>query len=222
MFLQRSEIREPAIEVREFAGEGRVEIDERILFDDEDSHIVLLLETLAGEVTFTLRGPDVENLAKGFGDRVRLYVMPPARRAYDAFLEIRAKAGSRFRAIIARIGSAFLWGVTELPCRACKLVCKLLVSTVLASVGVPNPEDLPPGNVLKMTAEQSKQLDEALGRVGIHGLLAEGPIGTFLALFAQNVRGVVWSTLKTAQQTFERPDRIYGIACERLGCCPPD
>lgn len=220
MFLQRTEIREPTIEVREFVGEGRVEIDERILFDDGDSHIVLLLEILAGDVTFTLRGPDVENLAQGFGDRVRLYVMPPARRAYDAFLEIRARGGSRFRAIIARIGGAFVGAANELPCRACKQVCKLLISAVLARVGIPNPEDLAPGDVLQMTAEQSQHLDEALGHAGIHGPLAEGPIGTFLALFAENVRGVVWSALQTAQQVFELPDRIYAFACERLGCCP--
>lgn len=220
MFLQRTEIREHTIEVREFVGEGRVEIDERILFDDEDSHIVLLLEILAGDVTFTLRGPDVENLAKSFGDRVRLYVIPPARRAYDAFLEIRARAGGRFRAIIARIDRAFLGAANDLPCRACKQVCKLLVSTVLAYVGIPNPEDLAPGDVLQMTEEQSHHLDEALGHAGIHGPLAEGPIGTFLALFAENVRGVVWSALQTAQQVFELPDRIYGLACERLGCCP--
>ncbi|WP_376742528.1 hypothetical protein [Ensifer canadensis] len=77
MFLQRTEIREHTIEVREFVGEGSVEIDERILFDDEDSHIVLLLEILAGDVTFTLRGPDVANLARDFADRVRLYIIPP-------------------------------------------------------------------------------------------------------------------------------------------------
>ncbi|OCP17775.1 MULTISPECIES: hypothetical protein [unclassified Ensifer] len=220
MFLQRTEIREPTIEVREFAGEGRVEIDERILFDDEDSHIVLLLEILAGDVIFTLRGPDVENLAQGFGDRVRLYVMPPARRAYDAFLEIRARAGSRFRAVIARIGGAFVGGADALPCRACKQACKLLISTVLACVGMPNPEDLTPGEVLQMSAEQSQHLDEALGHAGIRGPLAEGPIGTFLALFAENFRSVVWSALQTAQQVFELPDTIYRLASERLGCCP--
>lgn len=220
MFLQRTEIREQTIEIREFVGEGRVEIDERILFDDEDSHIVVLLEILAGDVTFTLRGPDVENLAKGFGDRVRLYVMPPARRAYDAFLEVRARAGSRFRAIIARIGSAFAAAASDLPCCACKRVCKLLVSTVLAAVGVPDPQDLAPGDLLQITAEQSYELDEGLGHAGIHGPLAEGPIGTFLALFADNIRSVVWSSLQAAQQVFQPPDRIYTFACRRIGCCP--
>ncbi|MGF6174332.1 hypothetical protein [Ensifer sp. 4252] len=220
MFLQRTEIREHTIEVREFVGEGSVEIDERILFDDEDSHIVLLLEILAGDVTFTLRGPDVKNLAKGLGDRVRLYIMPPARRAYDAFLEIRARTGSRFRAIIARIGSAFVRAANALTCRACKQVCKLLISTVLAYVGIPNPEDLARGEVLQMTAEQVYELDEGLGHAGIHGPLAEEPIGTFLALFAENFRGVVWSALQTAQQVFQLPDRIYSFACDRLGCCP--
>lgn len=220
MFLQRTEIRERTIELREFAGEGSVEIDERILFDDEDSHIVLLLETLAGEVTFTLRGPEVENLAKGFGDRVRLYVMPPARRAYDAFLEIRARAGSRFRAIIARISSAFVGLASQLSCRACKEVCKLLVSTVLAYVGVSNPDDLAPGDLLQMTAEQSQHLDEALSYAGVYGPLAEGAIGTFVALFADTVRGVVWSALQAARQVFQPSDRIYTAACVRIGCCP--
>ncbi|CAN7350666.1 MULTISPECIES: hypothetical protein [Ensifer] len=220
MFLQRTEIREHTIEVREFVGEGSVEIDERILFDDEDSHIVLLLEILAGDVTFTLRGPDVANLARDFADRVRLYIIPPARRAYDAFLEIRARPGSRFRAIIARIGSAFVSAASELSCRACKQVCKLLASTVLAYVGVPNPEDLTRGEVLHITAEQSYELDEGLGHAAIHGPLAEGPIGTFLALFADNVRSVVWSALQSAQQVFEPPDRTYTFACRRLGCCP--
>lgn len=220
MFLQRTEIREQTVEIREFVGEGRVEIDERILFDDEDSHIVVLLEILAGDVTFTLRGPDVENLAKGSRDRVRLYVMPPARRAYDAFLEVRARAGSRFRATLARIGSTFAAAASELPCCACKHVCKLLVSTVLAAVGVSDPQDLAPGHLLQMTAEQSQYLDEALGHSGIYGPLAEGSVGTFLALFADNVRGVVWSALQASQQAFEPPDRIYGLACERLGCCP--
>ncbi|WP_457583596.1 hypothetical protein [Ensifer canadensis] len=220
MFLQRTEIREPTIEVREFVGEGSVEIDERILFDDEDSHIVLLLEILEGDVTFTLRGPDVENLAKDFADRVRLYIMLPARRAYDAFLEIRARPGSRFRAMIARIGSAFVHATDALSCRACKQVCKLLISTVLAYVGIPNPEDLTPREVLQITAEQSYELDEGLGHAGIRGPLAQGSIGAFLALFADNVRSVVWSALQNAQQVFEPPDRIYTFACRRLGCCP--
>lgn len=220
MFLQRTEIREQTVELREFVGEGRVEIDERILFNDEDSHIVLMLETLAGEVTFTLRGPEVENLAKGFGDRVRLYVIPPARRAYDAFLEIRARAGSRFRATIARIGSAFVGLASELSCRACKEVCKLLVTTVLVCVGVSNPDDLAPGELLQMTPEQSQYVDEALSYTGVYGPLADGAIGAFLALFADTIRGAVWSALQAARQVFQPSDRIHAAACVRLGCCP--
>lgn len=220
MFLQRTEIREPTVELREFVGEGRVEIDERILFDDEGSHIVLLLEILEGDVTFTLRGPDVENLARGGDDRTWLYVMPPARRAYDAFLEVRARAGSRFRFIIARIGSTFADVAGELSCRACKEVCKLLVSTVLAYVGVSRPDDLAPGDLLQLTAQQSQHLDEALSYAGVYGPLADGAIGTFLSLFTDTIRGIVWSALQAARQVFQPSDRIYAAACVRLGCCP--
>ncbi|MGF6254283.1 hypothetical protein [Ensifer sp. LBL] len=213
MFLSESTFRENALEIIQIEGEGEYLYNRELLITEDDGYVVILIEKLRGLV-YTRNTP--ENLAGDrLRDRVELYILR-AGPAIESFkLSIKSHAGSAFRATVGFFKKAFHEAKEEFSCKLCKALCKLVVSALLANLGIPyfDPENAAAAINL---SEHQDLIATALTDPShaLNPLLAE-VMGKIEGPLLETIRDV----LAVANWWLDVTDRLYGRACAMVGCC---
>lgn len=245
MALRYNQKHNEVLEVHEIEGEGEGANDYSAEFDvpNDAEHVVVLLETIRGEVDFNAEGAGGENLSAS--SRVRLFVRRLGQEGQRVAIRLTSKVQSKFRVTVAFFRTAISKALDELPCKTCKLACKILVSAILASVGVPYVDaldtidmpgvDLPPEapgmsstpgpeTVSVMASEVSLKEFAAdldgIGQTPIDGRLGSGPIGDLLSSVDSRFLTAIRAAFDAANWFFDATDKIYTKACQQVGCCP--
>ncbi|WP_104662426.1 hypothetical protein [Ensifer adhaerens] len=213
MFLSENTFREDALEIIQIEGEGEYLYNRDLLITEDDGYVVILIEKLRGLV-YTRNTP--ENLAGDrLRDRVELYILRPGPAIENFKLSIKSHANAAFRATVGFFKRGFQKAYDELPCKLCKVVCRLVVSALLANLGIPyfDPENA-------AAAIDISQHHEVIATVltdpsqARHELLAE-----VLGRIDWSLLNAVRVALDGANWLLDATDRLYGRACAMVGCC---
>ncbi|MBM3091631.1 hypothetical protein GFB56_12490 [Ensifer sp. T173] len=222
MLLTHTIIREDALEIHEIEGEGDVDFVHDFSISEDNGFIVVLIEKIRGAVYSNLRDQG-ENLARDAREKVELYLYRPSKKLWSLSLRIKAKGDSAFRATVGFFKRTIENANKDLTCKACKAVCKLLVSTILASIGIPYLDG----------AEAADAVDQAVSlkeyRTGIEAL-ADNPvapdhrassIGELMARIDPSLLKGIRFALDAMNWYLDATDKIYTFACAQVGCCQP-
>jgi len=170
---------------------------------------VVLVESQNAGSTLTVEGIANEELSK-YG-RVKLRVGRLATNAKSIVLRINSEVATQIHVTVAfmKAKAAQVW--QKMPCIVCKEVCRLLVSALLAHLGIPYL-DANAGNKVDVS-----ECADALSGAGnqLPDWLRE--------LFGQvdpKMIAAVRSALEFVNRVLDIPDKIYAKTCEFLGLCP--
>lgn len=148
MGIKHNQIHEESMDILEVQGDNRasaepLDYETEIEVPNDAEHAVVLFETIRGDVNYEYDGIHGDNLSRTEDGRVRLFIFRVRNDARVIRLRISAAAGSRFRASVAFFKRAIREGIERLPCKSCKLLCRILISSMLAHLGIPfiEPQD---------------------------------------------------------------------------------
>ncbi|MGT2441531.1 hypothetical protein ACU4I5_01930 [Ensifer adhaerens] len=216
MFLSENTFREDALEIIQIEGEGEYLYNRDLLITQDDGYVVILIEKLRG-VVYTRDNPG--NLAGDqLRDRVELYILQPGSAIESFKLSIKSHAGAAFRATVGFFKRTIQKAYEELPCKLCKALCKLVVSALLAQLGIPYFDPASATAAIDITQHHdviaTVLADPSQAR---HELLAE-----VLGRIDWSLLNAVRVALDGANWLLDATDRLYGRACAMVGCCPTE
>ncbi|MGF1631872.1 MAG: hypothetical protein ACFCUT_20540 [Kiloniellaceae bacterium] len=142
-------------------------------------------------------------------ERVKVFMGDFAEGSRDLTLQVYMKASSFVRITVATLRSGIASAFRKLPCRLCKKLVNLLLTTALALLGVPY-------------MDTSVIFDEDLVSA-LKGLLDNPSYATFAKLVQEVDLGIWDAILKAAagiEFVFEFADKLYDKVCQLIGFCP--
>ena len=175
-----------------------------------EGQAVVLVEQITGDggdVEAEVENLPPENLSR-YG-RAKVFMGDFAEGARDLSLRIYLRAANFVRITVATIRSGLASVFKRLPCRLCKKLVNLLLTSALALIGVPY-------------MDASVVFDDDL-MDALQALLDNPAYETFAKLVKEVDLGI-WDVLLKAvagiEFVFELADDLYEKICRLLGFCP--
>ncbi|MBD9488741.1 hypothetical protein [Ensifer sp. ENS11] len=204
--------REDLAEIIEIEGEGEYIYERQLEVTEHDGYVVVLLEKLRGVIkTLDNPGNFVGDRLKG---RVELYILNAKIEFRSLKLRVESQAGAAFRLTMAFFRKTVTNIKEEMPCKLCKAACKVTLSVILASLGIPylDLEEAQAGiNLTGFKDEIGQFLDNP--QAAAHGIVAE-------LLEQTGLVGAIRIALEVLGWICDAEDRLYTFACSQAGCCP--
>ncbi|MDP9634338.1 UNVERIFIED_ORG: hypothetical protein J2W85_006425 [Ensifer adhaerens] len=204
--------REDLAEIIEIEGEGDYIYDHDLQVTEHDGYVVVLLDKLRGVVKSHDNPGNL--VGDGLRGRVELYILHAKSEFRSLKLRIVSQPGAAFRLTIGYFRKTATDLQKELPCKLCKAACKLTLTVILASLGIPylSPEGADAGMDLTTFQDQIRPILEdpqALAYRAVAELLTQtGLLGALRV--ALELVGWIWDI----------EERFYTFACSKAGCCP--
>lgn len=214
MPLYEQATRAELAEIIEIEGEGEYIFNRDLHVTERDGYVVVLIEKLRGVVkTEVQRG----NLAaKQMRDRVELYILHAASDFRQLNLRISSDVGAAFRVTIGFFRAKIEEAKKDFPCKLCKAGCRLILSVILAHVGIPYLDLGGVGEAIAL-GDHADQIGDILsdplqaGNDLVTAFLQQNDIGLLLALR---------EALKVVEWVLDAEEKVFTATCERVGCCP--
>ncbi len=243
-------VTEPSVTIVEAEGdisEGQADEAEYTV-PEGSTHAIVLVERLAGEGRVTVRldaltTEEREELSRL--EQVRLRFVRLASNAQTIGLKVSSSAKALVRVTVAFVRREATTLRKNFSCRACKQLCRVAISALLAHLGIPYlgieasagpPEVAPPHESTGPWPPISSPEDvhtHTLGQGAAVPLSVEcrawleqpqtapGWIREMFDLIDPKAMAAVHGVLNALGWMFEGPDRIYTAVCLRLGMCKP-
>ncbi len=206
--------------------DGNVIIDEHVIEIDaeeqaiwfmselDDSETTVLVQFLSDERPQVLADMPIEEVhADGASAAWGRMFRGSMRVGTRALIKLSTKGYAKVRILIAQVRRAVATGFAKLPCKACKLVVKTIISSVLWQLGVPA---LPNGDFDLTHFAATLQNVGADILAGKFGTVAE----QLLALLPTGAWAVVMNVLAGLNWLFDMSDRVNEKVCQQLKLCP--
>ena len=208
----------------------------------------VLVEIVFGNAEVTVEAPAAEQMSR-YG-AVKLFVSRIGSGAKIISVKIATKTKATVRVTVAFLKKQGSAALRDLPCKVCKAVCRLLVRSALAHLGIPyldalktvkmpKPEiDMGLGHfpsfpdLSHLGVSSNETVDVLVGkpieliqdvRTAITKLLfgnASGPLQDLFASVDLGLRKAIGVAFDTVNWFFDVTDKIYTEACRLVGCCP--
>jgi hypothetical protein len=216
MKLDQVELRSEALDIRivESIGDGSFNFEFDVSYGD--GYILILLEILAGRGDFLVQGFDEANsAAASLQRRQRVYILRPVEANRRIAVGMFAAVNSKVRATIACFKRKIVDTSAELSFPLCRALCKLLVASSLAWMGIPSPDILDRVEISSTpSVEQMRQLLIGTETTG-------SSQNELLALVDPDLRTAILDVMEETMWLLDMRDQIHTAACQMVGCCPP-
>ncbi|MBB3655272.1 hypothetical protein FHX15_000471 [Rhizobium sp. BK650] len=216
MKLDQVELRSEVLDIRIVEGIGDGSFDLEFDVSRDDGYVLILLEILVGRGDFLVQGFDEENsAAASLRGRQRVYIVRPAKAARRIAVGIFAAVDSKVRATIACFKGEIVDTPAELTFPLCRALCKLLVASSLAWMGIPSPDILDRVEISSPpSVERMRQLFIGTDAIG-------SSQNELLALVDPSLRSAILDVMEETMWLLDMRDQLHAAACEMVGCCPP-
>ena len=179
--------------------------------EDQGEQVLVLVEQLDGEsdglevkVTGEIELAEVSKYA-----RVKLFVgrCPGAMREFG--VTIYSETAKRIRITFARIREGLEAAWQKLPCRICKQIVKLVLTMVLAAIGIPYLDT----EFITLTEDEVAAFMSVLD--GDH----DSPLADFIRNLNWNLLFAIGTVLGGLNFVFDLSDHFFTMICRILGFC---